>query len=475
MAFNGPASGNAARRTLKPPPTLERGGLPRTTTVSPELSASIKQRLVKARTQLVLDEPFFGVLVQQLPLLEDPSCKTMWTDGVNIGYNPNWVAGITDEELKGTLCHEVLHVANGHCWRRGDRDPGDWNKACDYVINPIVLDAKFLVPGNVLIDPQFKGKPAEEVYDTIHQPKPQSSGTQQGGKGAGKNPLKDASSPEGQQGLTEKGYAGGDDGAPDGSKGGGSNAGSDADGNSLDNSPGISRGEDRDHGDPVYAGEVRDAPKDKDRKQLAQQWKQAVEQAAKAASMRGTLPGNLKRVVQEALKPDVNWQDVMRQFVHQSWTAADYSWRMPSPRYLAQGLYLPRLASETLPCLIFAWDTSGSIWRRLLAAFQGTCKDIVDEMRPEETILLYCDAAIQRVDRFLAGDTVEFVPLGGGGTDFRPVFNWVEKEGIAPTCLVYLTDLQGAFPESSPEYPVLWVTPPTRQRPPWGDHIEMRI
>ena len=47
-------------------------------------------------------------------------------------------------------------------------------------------------------------------------------------------------------------------------------------------------------------------------------------------------------------------------------------------------------------------------------------------------------------------------PKGGGGTDFRQVFQWVEQQGISPECLIYLTDLEcSRFPEE-PFYPVLW-------------------
>ena len=80
-------------------------------------------RISKQRTALVLDQPFFGALALRLKVIEDPSCKTFWTDSVSIGYNPAYLASLNDLETRGVLAHEVLHVANGHCWRQGDRDP----------------------------------------------------------------------------------------------------------------------------------------------------------------------------------------------------------------------------------------------------------------------------------------------------------------------------------------------------------------
>src|ERR1700710_2793912 len=96
-------------------------------------------RISKARTALILSEPFFGALALRLEVIEDHSCDTFWVDGVRLGYSPAFLAILNDFEVRGVLAHEVLHVANGHCWRVGDRDPALWNDACDFAINPIVV------------------------------------------------------------------------------------------------------------------------------------------------------------------------------------------------------------------------------------------------------------------------------------------------------------------------------------------------
>ena len=67
----------------------------------------------------------------------------------------------------------------------------------------------------------------------------------------------------------------------------------------------------------------------------------------------------------------------------------------------------------------------------------------------------------QRV-RCLAEPQVKCVntvaPHGGGGTAFRPVFNWIVGSDIQPICAVYLTDLYGSDFGPVLEYPVLWVS-----------------
>ena len=82
-----------------------------------------------------------------------------------------------------------------------------------------------------------------------------------------------------------------------------------------------------------------------------------------------------------------------------------------------------------------------------------------------------------RQDGINTRDTLELALKGGGGTDFRPVFDLVEHQGVTPSCLVYLTDLQcSRFPEIPPDYPVLWVnTDPGfgTASPPFGRIIDM--
>jgi predicted metal-dependent peptidase len=41
-------------------------------------------------------------------------------------------------------------------------------------------------------------------------------------------------------------------------------------------------------------------------------------------------------------------------------------------------------------------------------------------------------------------------PVGGGGTDFRPVFAYLDEQAIMPQSLIFLTDLCGQFPEKDP-------------------------
>ena len=70
---------------------------------------------------------------------------------------------------------------------------------------------------------------------------------------------------------------------------------------------------------------------------------------------------------------------------------------------------------------------------------------------------------------------IQLKPMGGGGTDFHPVFQYIEDNDVKPMCLVIFTDLYGSYPDSPPDYPVLWALEPNADPndPKYGDVIRM--
>lgn len=369
-----------------------------------------KRKMTQARTDLVLDQPFFGALSVRLKLIEDPSCPTLWTNGESIGYNPSHINKLSVDEVMAEVCHEVLHCANGHPWRRDTREHKRWNYACDYAINPIVKDAGFIVKPDWLLDTQYANQSAEQIYSQL---------------------------PEQKQG--------------DGSS----------------NGPGDFPG-----------GEVRDAPshdaEGRDKQTQQAEWKIATIQAAQAAKGRGKLPGSLEYLIEKLKRPAIDWKSALRKFVEQS-AKNDYTWSQPSRRFLAQGLYLPQLKSEQIPPIVAYWDTSRS---RDSTDYRTHCASeitsIIADVRPEKTIVIYGDTRVTNVEEFEPNEPVKFTPRGGGGTDFRPIFEYITKQSIEPACFIGLTDLDGGFPNDAPSYPCLFVTDNDIQAP-FGETIKVEV
>lgn len=392
------------------------------------------QKMTKARSALILDQPFFGSLALKLILVEDPTCQTLWTDGIHIGYSPKYVDELTMDELKGVLCEEVMHNSNGHQVRRQDREHKKWNQACDYAILQLIQKAGMTIPKDSLVSPAFENMEAEAIYNQL--PDSPNGGQKQGtGSGAGND--------QGQDGKSSQ---------------------------NLNSSAPVSGGEVRD-----MPGKDGNKPTEAEKAQNAQDWKIATQQAAQAAKMAGKLPGSLARYVEELLEPVVDWREALRQFVDQI-ARNDYTWTRPNPRYFSRGLILPSLYNQEIPPLVVAVDTSGSITEKDLQQFASEIDDILNQY-PTTLTVIYCDSKVQSVETFDA-DTrpVRLHAKGGGGTAFSPVWKWIDDQGETPAAAIYLTDMCCSDYGDEPPMPVLWVNTGGYKAtpPPFGEIVRLR-
>jgi predicted metal-dependent peptidase len=370
----------------------------------------------KARAALLVGAPFWGVLSLRLAPVEDPTISTMQTDGVSIRFNPDFVTGLSRAVLRTAIGHETMHCAALHHTRRGNRDARRWNIACDYAINPLLAETGFEMPEGVLLDPAYAGMSAEAIYDKL----PHDTGDD--------GDDQDSDDPGGMGGVTDP-------------PAGGASL-SDAGASRQPNPPGQSG--------------IR-VPSRADLARQEETWAIATAQAEATAKAMGISAGDAARAIREQVTPRVDWRDVLRRYLSAA-ARSDYTWTPPNRRYIARGLYLPSLRSETLGPVVVAVDTSGSIDDATLAAFAAEITAILDEATPEAIHVIYCDAGVRATESFEPGDAIDLSPQGGGGTAFRPVFDWIARSDIQPVCAIYLTDLDGDDFGPEPDYPVLWVS-----------------
>jgi len=407
---------------------------------------STAQKLIKARVRL-LGQAFFGTLALRLKLVPG-TLPTMATDGSRIVYNPAFVDQLKPAELEGTLAHEVLHCALGHHCRRGERDPRLWNEAADLAINPILIANGFTLPAGALIDPAFNNLSAEDIYARMLQrrsggsaaPKqePQRTNADMGtARGSQESQGAGVPDPKATPGQSQAGATTGGVPDPESFRSGGF-------GEVLDAAD--------EHGHPASPAE---------RKRQQHEWSIAAEQALRSAKACGHEPAGIERPLSESRESRQDWRAILRDFVAAT-APSDYRWTPPNRRYVTSGLYLPSVERRGLGEIVIAVDTSGSIGKVELEQFAGEISAISEEAQPDAIHAVYCDAAVQSAQGFRASEPVRLEPKGGGGTDFRPVFEWVAENDIEPACLIYLTDLCcDSYPEP-PDYSVLWVTDSSR-------------
>ncbi len=393
-------------------------------------------RIQKARTALVLDHPFFGSLLFRLRGLESRSVKTMATDGISLYWNPEFVETLTAATLAGTLAHEVMHPALHHHVRRSGRDPKRWNMACDYAINPLLIDAGLNLPEGVLLDNRFRGMSAEHIYNLLEAESESDQGSEDG------------------EGKPESGG--------DGAMGASSREGDSDSPSAPETEGGI--------------GQVLDASlPDDDTPTIEEQvreWDVAVNQAMAVARQAGKVPAGLDRTLEGAAEATIDWHEQLRRLWSNT-IPADYSWLRPNRRHLWMGLYLPGVVREGAGEVAIAVDCSGSVSPRQLKHFEAEARSILEGQRPARVHVLYFDAVVNKVETYEAGQRIDLNPVGGGGTEFGPCFEWLDERGIKPQTMVFLTDLYGSFPPLTPPYPVLWASTGGRNAP-FGEVIPMQ-
>ena len=125
------------------------------------------RKLSIGRSKLILDHGFFGMLALRLNLVAREDIPTLAVDGKNIFFNSKFVMGLEPDLVKSALAHEVMHCVFDHMMRRKHRNPKKWNFAGDYAINQILKDSGFVIGDSWLLDPQYAGKTADEIYSLL--------------------------------------------------------------------------------------------------------------------------------------------------------------------------------------------------------------------------------------------------------------------------------------------------------------------
>jgi predicted metal-dependent peptidase len=422
---------------------------------------TIEEKLSRSRTQLLLNQPFFGTLCLRLNLVPTPSFPTMATDGRRLAYNPAFVEKLTPAELEGVLAHEVMHCALAHHCRRGEREAELWNQATDYAVNPILINNGITLPKDALIDRVFADLNAEEIYARLLKqgqdsgPSPSQSSAQSAIAGGGGNAPEQTPQSAPQETQLPPPQA-----------------------EQQPELPGRSDLPFRAR--PGGFGEVLDGVGEDDQPaspaELSRQmheWAINAEQALCSAKAYGHEPGGMERPLAQARQSVHDWRAILRDFIA-STNPSDYRWAPPNRRFVSSGLYLPSVERSSVGEIVIVVDTSGSIGTEELEQFAGEINALTSDAKPEFVRVVYCDAAVQAVDEFGPSEPIKLSPKGGGGTDFVPPFRWVEENGIEPKCLIYLTDLCcNSFP-LVPDYPVLWVTD-SHQTAPFGETLGICI
>jgi len=370
-----------------------------------------KTKLVRAKVQLQNEKPFFAYLIMNMRFIENKGIPTI---GVNskgeCHFNPKFIDTLREQELKGVLAHEVLHLVLEHCIREKDNKI-IWNVATDLCINDILTTNHFVLPSGLIPDyhtfefddgngnrikiEEIDKKNADIIYAELL------------------DKLKDDDKT--QQQLNNKRFD--NHIKPDG----------------------------KDMG-----VEQKRGMKDK--------WKKAVSEASAYARDKGNLPNGLEIFIDELLNEKVNWKHILYKYLTRT-IPYDYTYARPSKRSFSTGVYMPTMRKECIE-IVVSLDTSGSIQSKELSEFMSEIKGIAKSFNNLSMKLIVCDSEIKNVYTIGNGDSEEIEKLiikGGGGTSHIPVYEYVKNNLPNTKLLVNFTDGYTDLDELDNTINTLWV------------------
>lgn len=395
-----------------------------------------RERLVTARIGLLLRHSFFGNLATRLQLINaDEWCSTAATDGQKFYYNSRFIMMLKPKEVEFLVGHEVLHVVYDHMGRRGTRDPQIWNIADDYCVNADLKRhrvGQFITTVPCLYEQKYDGKAAEEVYDDLMK----------NVQKINVDDLIDQMIDDHMDGEEEDGDGDGD-----------------------------SDGDKKGKGRPKMSAEERE--------RVRQEVKQAIINAAQSAEA-GSLPKGVERLIRQHTNPVMPW----RELIQTNLTSAirtDYSWMRPSRRSWHMDAIMPGMTPGEEIDVVVSIDMSGSISDKQAQQFLAEIAGMMEAFDGYKVHVFCFDTRWYNPQDFTSEnmDLIEnYVPQGGGGTDFDVIFDYLKEVGNVPKRLIVFTDGYPCGSWGDPEYcDTTWVihgdpdpNPPFGQFAIYNDH-----
>ena len=367
--------------------------------------------LTKAKSQLTTKYPYFGMLASRLKHEENSNITSYASNGTRFLYNPEFIDSCTIEELSFILTNCVMHHILAHQQRKLKRKGYLWQLATDYAINNLLAKNGMKMPQGVNYDIKFKNMYAEEIYDYLKKE------------------------------LIESGI------------------------DAFDDEKTQKHDEQNNKDLTSKFRQVKNIKENLEEKD-EEQWEYAAALAKEVSTRKSLMPLGFERFAKKVEPKDIDWKFELYNAINRH-MRNNYAFMPPNKKHLYRGFALPSLTSDTLS-LIVAIDTSGSIQEEILGAFIEEFKAIMQNFPAVNIELLIADAKVHAHYSFRGAEDLDFVLKGGGGTDYRPVFEYIDANFPMASMLLYFTDGEGVFPRIPPAYEVLWALSNKKDRIPFG-------
>lgn len=344
-------------------------------------------KLAQSRARTLIQHPFLATIMLGTKEVADKSIPTACTDSKTIRYNPEFMNSLPIDVCIFVRLHEVGHIIFMHNIRRGHRDPRLWNIACDYAINRWLKSTDIKIWENCCYDPKYDGMSEEVIYDLLVKEQ-----KERNAKGLGPIP------------------------------------------------------------EDILGGDVIEPENlgPEEIKRITRDIQGRIAEAATAARMAGKMTGELEKLVVDALKPQVPWQELLRDYMTRT-SQDDETWARRNRRI--SHVFLPSRHSTRVGEIAVIRDISGSISHEEQAKTVAEVESISHTTRPELIRVIAADTKVKHEDVFAFGDDVKIAPMKGGGTDMRVPLTYVEQ--FDPEVVILVTDGHTPWPAIEPPYPLI--------------------
>lgn len=374
--------------------------------------SNLEQKISQAKAKLLVDYPYFGTLASKLQLVVNDDIEAFKSNGVKLEYNSDYLQGLELSEMEFVFANGAMHASLAHEQRKNNRSGWLWQMATDYAINDMLVENGLDLPERALYRVRFKGMYAEEIYAELKY-----------------DMLRDDEDLEYEA-----------DNAEDVNSESSSESSEDSEVNGLEESS-LESNSDQELQEEILQEQL-----------LAEEAISLLESEFK----KGEAPQTIDRFFTLTCQGKIDWRDELKVAIDR-FHKDDYVLIPPNKKFLHVGIYLPSCTSQRFK-LVVAVDSSGSVDEDMLNEFLSELNFLMNTIANYQIDLLVCDDKLHSHKTFYSGDILEADLKGGGATDFRPVFEFVESELEDTKLLLYFSDLDGVFPQKTPSYEVKWVS-----------------
>ena len=367
---------------------------------------TLAQKISQAKAKLLVEYPYFGTLASKLSLKVNDDIESFKSDGKVVEYREAYLEELETAEIEFILANGAMHQVLSHEMRKNNRSGWLWRMATDIAINDMLLENGMRMPYGAEYRKRFRGMYAEEIYAELKA-----------------DILRDDEDLEYEANDSED-------------------------------------------VDPDSKNKQQEQPTQEQIQEEVLAEQLAAEEALALLEQKmqmGEAPKSMERFFDLKGFGNLDWRRELQEAIDRFYRD-DYTLIPPSKKLLYQGVYLPSNTSNTLR-LVIAIDSSGSVDEVLLNQFLSEVDFLMQTVPRYYIDLLVCDDKIHSHTTFEAGEILSAKVVGGGGTDFRPVFRYVEEHLDDVKLLLYFTDLDGFFPKEAPSYKVKWIVPQEKEVP----------